>query len=48
MDYDKIKEIMDEMDNVAKNINENKYPRLKDEHCNKCAFKRTCGINSIN
>ena len=43
VDHDKIKEIMDEMDIVAKNINENNYPRQKDKHCNKCAFKRICG-----
>ncbi len=29
VDYDKINEIMQEMDTVAKNIDENKYPRQK-------------------
>ena len=48
VDYDKINEIMQEMDTVAKNIDENKYPRQKDQHCNKCAFKRICGIDYVN
>ena len=40
VDYDKINEIMQEMDTVAKNIDENKYPRQKINIVINIAFKK--------